>query len=334
MQLECFDVHFYVPVAVVTCTCFLAIIGLFVFYTRGLTENCYPAYKTANEVNEAQVARKRRQLSRRRTNKNFHVLVGYSLDTSSDFQHEISSSNEFSISRRRSYCCQELDLESQKDQPYVQAILQYHDWNTIAVALVYLHKHNALVRDAKTVLRAIQHMQDLAEVPGRGFTEHMGFNIPNDYIETELRDTVFDLHDDLTSDEFIWVNKEFLRKHCYPPTPCEFSRIYEKCIETAKLRKRFDKLWRKYKNLQECLNEKEQILEERRERISELENLVPRAFCKICMIAEVSVVYQPCEHAVVCRSCHERVMASKTRRARTCHICNCQIKNTKNFILA
>lgn len=57
-------------------------------------------------------------------------------------------------------------------------------------------------------------MQDLAEVPGRGFTEHMGFNIPNDYIETELRDTVFDLHDDLTSDEFIWVNKEFLRKHC------------------------------------------------------------------------------------------------------------------------
>lgn len=74
MQLECFDVHFYVPVAVVTCTCFLAIIGLFVFYTRGLTENCYPAYKTAKEVNEAQVARKRRQLSRRRTNKNFHVL--------------------------------------------------------------------------------------------------------------------------------------------------------------------------------------------------------------------------------------------------------------------
>lgn len=42
----------------------------------------------------------------------------------------------------------------------------------------------------------------------------MGFNIFNDYIEIEFRDIVFDLYDDLISDEFIWVNKEFFWKYC------------------------------------------------------------------------------------------------------------------------
>lgn len=65
--------------------------------------------------------------------------------TLQDFRTRASSDNQLSTSRRRSYCCQELDLESQKDQPHVKAILQDHDWNTIATALVYLHKHSTFL---------------------------------------------------------------------------------------------------------------------------------------------------------------------------------------------
>lgn len=66
--------------------------------------------------------------------------------TPQDFRPRASSDNQPSTSRRRrSYCCQELDLESQKDQPHVKAILQDHDWNTIATALVYLHKHSTFL---------------------------------------------------------------------------------------------------------------------------------------------------------------------------------------------
>lgn len=65
--------------------------------------------------------------------------------TPQDFRPRASSDNQLSTSRRRSYCCQELDLESQKDQPHVKAILQDHDWNTIATALVYLHKHSTFL---------------------------------------------------------------------------------------------------------------------------------------------------------------------------------------------
>lgn len=67
--------------------------------------------------------------------------------TLQDFRTRASSDNQLSTSRRRSYCCQELDLESQKGQPHVQAILQNHDhdWNTIADALAYLHKHSTFL---------------------------------------------------------------------------------------------------------------------------------------------------------------------------------------------
>lgn len=69
--------------------------------------------------------------------------------TPRDFRptYRASSDNQLSTSRRRSYCCQELDLESQKGQPHVQAILQNHDhdWKTIAAALVYLHKHSTFL---------------------------------------------------------------------------------------------------------------------------------------------------------------------------------------------
>lgn len=69
--------------------------------------------------------------------------------TPRDFRptYRASSDNQLPTSRRRSYCCQELDLESQKGQPHVQAILQNHehDWKTIAAALVYLHKHSTFL---------------------------------------------------------------------------------------------------------------------------------------------------------------------------------------------
>lgn len=71
-----------------------------------------------------------------------NFIVGYSLDIFLDFQYEISSSNEFLISRRRSYCCQELDLEFQKDQLYVKVIFQDYDWNIIVIVFVYLYKYS------------------------------------------------------------------------------------------------------------------------------------------------------------------------------------------------
>lgn len=54
-------------------------------------------------------------------------------------------------------------------------------------------------------------MQDLAAVPGRGYTNYMGYSLPNDYSETELRDIVLDKHKDMTSDEFEWVHREFVK---------------------------------------------------------------------------------------------------------------------------
>lgn len=54
-------------------------------------------------------------------------------------------------------------------------------------------------------------MQDLAAVPGRGYTNYMGYSLPNDYSETELRDIVLDQHKDMTSDEFEWVHREFVK---------------------------------------------------------------------------------------------------------------------------
>lgn len=64
--------------------------------------------------------------------------------TPQDFQPVASDDNQFSTSRKGSYCCQELDMESQKGQPHVQAVLQNneHDWKTISAALAYLHKHS------------------------------------------------------------------------------------------------------------------------------------------------------------------------------------------------
>lgn len=54
-------------------------------------------------------------------------------------------------------------------------------------------------------------MQDLAAVPGRGYKNYMGYSLPNDYSETELRDIVLDQHKDMTSDEFEWVHREFVK---------------------------------------------------------------------------------------------------------------------------
>lgn len=56
-------------------------------------------------------------------------------------------------------------------------------------------------------------MQDLAAVPGRGYTKYMGYSLPNDYSETELRDIVLDRHGDMTIGEFKWVHREFVKSH-------------------------------------------------------------------------------------------------------------------------
>lgn len=159
----------------------------------------------------------------------------------------------------------------------------------------------------------------------------------------------------------------------YPPTPYGFSELYEKSTETcnykfyydyqilpgilqwswsklfftfwllfvAKLRKRFDKLREKNGETEKRLEIEQQKLKEVRKennllksRVIHLECSVARALCKICLVNEVAVLYQPCDHAVVCRSCHERSMAGKSKRARTCNICNFHIKTTKNLILA
>lgn len=109
----------------------------------------------------------------------------------------------------------------------------------------------------------------------------------------------------------------------------------------AKLRKRFDKLREKNDETEKRLEIEQQELKEVRKennllksRVIHLECSVARALCKICLVNEVAVLYQPCDHAVVCRSCHERSMAGKSKRARTCDICNFHIKTTKSLILA
>lgn len=293
-----------------------------------------------------QLSRKKGRFRRRKRKQNLNASVAVESNvpvTLQDFRTRASSDNQLSTSRRRSYCCQELDLESQKGQPHVQAILQNHehDWNTIADALAYLHKHNVRERNAWTVLKAIQHLQDLVDVTGRGYTQYKGYSLPNDYSETELRNIVLDHHGDMTSDEFEWVHREFVKSHGYSPTPYEFSKLYEKSIETPKFRKRFDKLRKKRDEIERHLENARQKLKEMQKennllksQVAHLDSLVLRALCKICLVSEVAVLYQPCEHAVFCWSCHERSMAGKSKRARTCNICNCPIKTTKNLILA
>lgn len=56
-------------------------------------------------------------------------------------------------------------------------------------------------------------MQNLVKVPGRGYTEYMGYKIPNDYSQTELWDIVLDLYRDMTCVEFEWVHREFVQSH-------------------------------------------------------------------------------------------------------------------------
>lgn len=72
---------------------------------------------------------------------------------------------------------------------------------------------DALERVAKTVLKAIQHMQDLVKVPVRGYTEYMGYKIPNDYSQTELWDIVLVQYGDMKRVEFEWVHREFVQSH-------------------------------------------------------------------------------------------------------------------------
>lgn len=358
----------YEVTATVTLGVWVLVCSLFVYWLRDFKENpdtrkqC-PSDTTriAQEENDErrrsqptlflssddQLSKRKRRFKRRRKRKqNLNASVAVECNvpvTPQDFQPVASDDNQFSTSRKGSYCCQELDMESQKGQPHVQAVLQNneHDWKTISAALAYLHKHNALERVAKTVLKAIQHMQDLVKVPGRGYTEYMGYKIPNDYSQTELWDIVLVQCGDMTRVEFEWVHREFVQSHGYPPTPYEFSKLYEKCIETEKLRKYVDKLRKNEdENERRLVNERQISKEMRKEnnilksRVVHLEGLVSRALCKICLFNEVAVLYQPCDHALVCRSCHERSIAGKSKRARTCSICNCHIKTTKNLILA
>lgn len=109
----------------------------------------------------------------------------------------------------------------------------------------------------------------------------------------------------------------------------------------AKFRKRFDKLRKKRDEIERHLENARQKLKEMQKennllksQVAHLDSLVLRALCKICLVSEVAVLFQPCEHAVFCWSCHERSMAGNSKRARTCNICNCPIKTTKNLILA
>lgn len=56
-------------------------------------------------------------------------------------------------------------------------------------------------------------MQDLVKVPVRGYTEYMGYKIPNDYSQTELWDIVLVQYGDMKRVEFEWVHREFVQSH-------------------------------------------------------------------------------------------------------------------------
>lgn len=56
-------------------------------------------------------------------------------------------------------------------------------------------------------------MQDLVKVPVRGYTEYMGYKIPNDYCQTELWDIVLVQYGDMKRVEFEWVHREFVQSH-------------------------------------------------------------------------------------------------------------------------
>lgn len=100
------------------------------------------------------------------------------------------------------------------------------------------------------------------------------------------------------------------------------------------MRKLQTKLRRENDELQKEIRKKQKKIGELELKGAQLELSASRAFCKICSQNEVAVVFLPCEHAVICRSCYERCMVGKSKKERACHICQNSIKNIKNFILA
>ncbi|XP_061193888.1 uncharacterized protein LOC133202127 isoform X1 [Saccostrea echinata] len=245
--------------------------------------------------------------------------------------------------KRQKHCQESIDLEVEKEQPYIQTVRQSYpeiSWDNIATALVYLHKFSALVRNAKIVMKALDHIKDLMETPKRKMELHLRHNIPIDYTETELWDIVTFFHRDMKEEEFHWVYQEFRRENGFPPTPTEFYQLFEKSIQTVKMKKIHTKLRNKYEKSQECvenlrkeMEKKQQEISDLKSKLSQLEILVTRSLCKICWQNEISVLYQPCGHAVSCRACCN-VVAARLKRKQMCQICASQVKTTKYLFLA
>ena len=100
------------------------------------------------------------------------------------------------------------------------------------------------------------------------------------------------------------------------------------------MRKLHTKLRRENDELQKEIRKKQKKIGELELKGAQLELSASRAFCKICTQKEVAVVFLPCEHAVICRSCYERCMVGKSKKERVCQICRYPVKNSKNIILA
>lgn len=189
-------------------------------------------------------------------------------------------------------------------------------------------------------MKALDHIKDLMERPGRKMERYLGHNIPVDYTETELWEIVSFHHGDMKEEEFLWVYQEFRRENGFPPTVTEFCLLYEKSIQTAKMKKIHTKLRKKYEKSQECIGNLRKELEKKQQenvdlklKLSQLELLKTRSLCKICLQNEISVLFLPCGHAVSCRTCFNDVTA-RLKRKQMCPICTSQVKTTKYLYLA
>lgn len=59
----------------------------------------------------------------------------------------------------------------------------------------------------------MDHIEELFAMTKREILSYQGYQIPKDITEDEIKPIVYDLHEDMTSDEFVWVNQEFIAKH-------------------------------------------------------------------------------------------------------------------------
>nr|XP_022313747.1 uncharacterized protein LOC111118521 [Crassostrea virginica] len=254
-----------------------------------------------------------------------------------NFQALPVDDSSFQMVTKKKALCLELNFELEKEKPYIQAIFQDEPKTQekhVKRALVYLQKYGVLPDIARVVLKAMDHIEELFAKTKREILSYQGYRIPKDYTEDEIKSIVYDLHEDMTPEEFVWVNQEFKAKHGYPPTPNEFSDLYEKCIKTGKMRELHTELRERYDEVRKEESKMQKEFGELQLKVARLEMLASRSFCKICHENEVAVLYLPCEHAVICTACYQRWMEGKSKKERVCQICRYPVKNSKNMILA